>query len=137
VFVSFSTSTLCNITVSAPSPIQFYSYLCPVSQAHYCICLQKHVIWMPGTTPNWMRSLSYGHLALFVATQVFPSSLLPFNYYSKIGGKHHLEALTEFERRKDYIDMLRDGHPLTILIEQCLDNDPEERPKATAIETQL
>lgn len=80
---------------------------------------------------------SYGHLALFVATQVFPSSLLPFNYYRKIGGKRKLVARTEFERREEYIDMLRDQHSLTSLIQQCLDNDPEERPKATAIETQL
>ena len=80
---------------------------------------------------------SYGHLALFVATQVVPSSLLPATYYSKIGGKRQLVARTEFERRKEYIDMLGDQHPLTILIQQCLDNDQEDRPKATAIETQL
>ena len=78
-------------------------------------------------------------MALFIATQVFPSSLLPATYYStsKIGGKRQLVARTEFERRKDYIDMLGDQHPLTILIQQCLDNDSEERPKATAIVTQL
>ena len=81
---------------------------------------------------------SYGHLALFTATQVFPCSLLPSNYYiRKEGGKRQLLGHTEVERRKKYFDMLRDRHPLTNLIEQCLDNEPEERPKATAIETQL
>ena len=81
---------------------------------------------------------SYGQLALFTATQVFPSSLLPVTYYiSKDKGKRQLLGRTEVERRKEYFDMLGDQHPLTNLIEQCLDNEPEERPEATNIKTQL
>ena len=85
---------------------------------------------------------SYGHLALFTATQVFPCSLLPTTYYSKDllskdGGKRQLLARTEVERRKKYFDMLGDRHPLTNLIKKCLDNDPEERPEAAAIKIQL
>ena len=81
---------------------------------------------------------SYGHLSLFVATQVFPSSLLPATYYSNTGGKRkQLVARSEVERREKYFDMLGHQHPLAMLIEQCLDNEPEERPKATAVETLL
>ena len=81
---------------------------------------------------------SYGHLALFTATQVFPCSLLPTTYYnSKEGGKRQLLGHTEVERRKKYFDMLGDRHPLTNLIEQCLDNEPEKRPEAAAIKIQL
>ena len=82
---------------------------------------------------------SYGQLALFTAAQTFPSSLLPFNYYGTrpSGGRKPLLARTEVERRRKYFDILGDQHPLTNLIETCLDNEPEERPKATRIETQL
>ena len=79
---------------------------------------------------------SYGHLALFTATQVFPSSMLPVAFRG-LGGERQMLARTEVERRKKYFDMLGDRHPLTKLIEQCLDNEPEERPKATAIKIQL
>ena len=82
---------------------------------------------------------SYGHLALFTTTQVFPRSLLPATYYGSglSGGESQLLGRPEVERRKKYFDMLGDQHPLLSLIVQCLHNKPEERPKATKIETKL
>ena len=82
---------------------------------------------------------SYGHLALFTTTQVFPCSLLPATYYDAgpSGGESQLLGRPEVERRKKYFDILGGDHPLFHLMVRCLHNKPEERPKATKIETRL
>ena len=40
--------------------------------------------------------------------------------------------VTEFERRRRFIDRIREGHPLLGLIEQCLSNVASRRPDAAA-----
>ncbi len=87
-------------------------------------------VYMPpeATTRMYTKSIdifSFGHLALFVATQVYPDKLLPFNYTSN----GVLHPRSEAERRRDYFKMLT-HHPLTDLISQCLDNLAEKRPPA-------
>ena len=74
---------------------------------------------------------SFGHLALFTATQVLPCDLLPANFCDDNGELH---ARTEVERRQRYIDQLEQqldrDHDLIKLIKQCLHNSPKMRPTA-------
>ena len=75
---------------------------------------------------------SFGHLALYATTQVFPQELLPPN----VCNPHNdtLEPRTEVERRGVYMDILYEAlneeHPLVKLIRQCLSNAPQKRPTA-------
>ena len=71
---------------------------------------------------------SFGVLALFALTQIFPDPL-PATYTDR--GK--VEARTEVQRRSAYIAHLpsesHSRNPLVGVIEQCLDNVPAQRPK--------
>ena len=75
---------------------------------------------------------SFGHLALFTITQVFPKNILAPNSYDPKTDK--LSARTEVERRAQFMkllhDRLKDTHPLATLIQQCLHNSPSKRPTA-------
>ena len=75
---------------------------------------------------------SFGHLALFTMTQVFPGTLLHAAYTDKARG---VIGRSEVERRGKYMDSLRgrfgDSHEMVQLITQCLANSPEERPSPT------
>ena len=75
---------------------------------------------------------SFGHLALFTMTQVFPGTLLRAAYTDKARG---IIGRSEVERRGKYMDSLRgrfgDSHEMVQLITQCLANSPEERPSPT------
>ena len=77
---------------------------------------------------------SFGHLALFTATQVFPCDLLPATFCNDNG---NLCARTEVERRQIYIDQLQqqvgEEHDLIKLIKQCLHNSPRMRPTSDDI----
>ena len=77
---------------------------------------------------------SFGHLALFTATQVFPCDLLPPTFCDDDG---KLCAHTEVERRQKYIDQLEQqlggDHDLIKLIKHCLHNIPKMRPTANDI----
>ena len=77
---------------------------------------------------------SFGHLALFTATQVFPCDLLPPTFCDDDG---KLCARSEVERRQRYIDQLEQqlggGHGLIKLIKQCLHNSSRMRPAADEI----
>ena len=77
---------------------------------------------------------SFGHLALFTATQVFPCDLLPATFCDDDG---KLCARTEVERRQKYIGQLEQqlggDHDLIKLIKQCLRNSPKMRPTADDI----
>ena len=86
---------------------------------------------------------SFGHLALFTATQVLPCDLLPATFCDDNGELH---ARTEVERRQRYIDQLKhqlDGdhveqqvgedHDLIKLIKQCLHIILRMRPTADEI----
>ena len=75
---------------------------------------------------------SFGHLALFTMTEVFPGTLLHAAYTDKVRG---IIGRSEVERRGKYMDSLRgrfgDSHEMVQLITQCLANSPEERPSPT------
>ena len=81
---------------------------------------------------------SFGHLALFTVTQVFPCDLLPATFCDDDDAIH---ARTEVERRQKYIvlleQQLQKDHELVKLIRQCLDNRPRMRPTAADIETKM
>jgi len=74
---------------------------------------------------------SFGAVMLHVATQEWPTPL-PIKQFNKKTRKPI--ALTEVERRQQYIDkMVRVTEELKPLIKQCLDDDPEARPTITAV----
>ena len=76
---------------------------------------------------------SFGHLALFTATQEFPGDLLPSTYQDERTGR--LTPRNEIERRSRYMESLRGmfggSHDLVQLITQCLDYAPSRRPTAS------
>lgn len=77
---------------------------------------------------------SFGHLALFTATQVYPCKLLPVYDDDKSSFR------TEVERRQNYIDHLQQqlgDCELIALIKQCLLNSPRKRPNADDIVCRL
>ena len=78
---------------------------------------------------------SFGHLALFTATQEFPCDLLPAVFCDDDDEKLH--TCTEVERRQRYIDQLEQqldrDHDLIKLTKQCLHNSPRMRPTASDI----
>ena len=79
---------------------------------------------------------SFGIVAIFTISEMFPCELLPPNFADPTSGL--LVARTEFERRREYIqhanDQLRlygqyhEEHPLIRLIKKCLHNIPARRP---------
>ena len=76
---------------------------------------------------------SYGHLALFTTTQVFPCSLLPATYFDAGPGRESiLLGRSEVDRRKKYFDMLGGDHPLFHLMVRCLHNKPMVLAKKTS-----
>ena len=76
---------------------------------------------------------SYGHLALFVAIQESPTSLLPY------ADKSHL--CKELERRQKYLSkaeqLLGKGHLFLTIITRCLQNEPYSRPTSSDILKEL
>ena len=76
---------------------------------------------------------SFGHLALFTATQQFPGDLLPSTYQDQTSRR--LLPRNEIERRSRYMDSLREmfggSHELVQLIRGCLDYAPSARPTAS------
>ncbi len=76
---------------------------------------------------------SFGHLALFVSTQIFPRSLKPVTYKSA----DRVHARSEVERREEYFQMLSTDFPLTLLIKNCLDVDLESRPNSAVVKQEL
>ena len=76
---------------------------------------------------------SFGHLALFTATQLFPGDLLPSTYQDPL--TNQIKGRNEVERRSGYILNLETnacGCPeLVALIKQCLDYYPSARPTAS------
>ena len=74
---------------------------------------------------------SFGHLALFTATQVLPYNLLPVYDDDKSCYR------SEVEQHQKYIDQLEQqlggDHDLVKLIKQCLHNSPKMHPTADNI----
>ena len=76
---------------------------------------------------------SFGHLALFTATQQFPGDLLPSTYADK--RSRQIKGRSEIQRRSRYMEKatgtLGKSHKLVQLITKCLDYAPSARPTAT------
>ena len=82
---------------------------------------------------------SFGHLALFTATQQFPGDLLPPNYQDP--RSRRLVPRNEVERRSRYMErvvgMLGRSHQLVQMMTQCLEYAPSERPTASEVMDRL
>ena len=80
---------------------------------------------------------SFGHLALFTLTQVFPN-LLPPTYTSQ-EDPGRIVGRSEAERRSHEVDLLcrqlGEQHPLVQLVLACLQNRPELRPSTQQVFT--
>ena len=74
---------------------------------------------------------SFGHLALFTLTQVFPDLLAPTYPHPK---KNKVVARTEIQRRSTTFNILYESlgekHPLVKIVASCLQNQPTSRPSA-------
>ena len=82
---------------------------------------------------------SFGHLALFVFINEFPSELLPAVDAQEDG---QLQARSEVKRRQIYFDKLKEyaedhnrddqmkGYSICELVANCLENRPQKRPPA-------
>ena len=81
---------------------------------------------------------SFGNLALFTLTQVFPVLKAP-TYLDRSATRRI--ARSEIERRVDYIQQIRDKfgqqHVLVSIVEQCLKDFPEYRPPIEEVVQQL
>ena len=81
---------------------------------------------------------SFGNLALFTLTQVFPVLKAP-TYLDHSNWRRI--ARSEIERRADYIQQIRDTlgqqHVMVIIVEQCLKDFPEYRPPIEEVVQQL
>ena len=81
---------------------------------------------------------SFGNLALFTLTQVFPVLKAP-NYIDRATRRRI--ARSEIERRVDYIQQIRDKfgqqHVLVSIVEHCLEDLPEDRPSIEEVIRQL
>ena len=74
---------------------------------------------------------SYGGIVLHVANQKWPS---PENPVKRNSRNDKLIALSEVQRRKKYLDEMKDGtEMLKPLVKLCLDNNPIKRPKMSVI----
>ena len=81
---------------------------------------------------------SFGNLALFALTQVFPVLKAPT--YLDHATRRRI-ARSEIERRVDYIQRIRDTlgqqHVLVSIVEHCLEDLPEDRPSIEEVIQQL
>lgn len=93
-------------------------------------------VYMPpealGKNPDYTTSLdifSFGHLALYTITQIFPGNLLSPTFMDQ--HTHMLHPRSELDRRKEHIDFmcnrLGHSHAVTVIVKQCLVNAKEER----------
>ena len=77
---------------------------------------------------------SFGHLALFTITQTSIQLLSPIFTDSTTG---KLNSRSELERRGPFLEkvekLLPENYSVVILIKQCLQQEPSERPKSTMI----
>ena len=78
---------------------------------------------------------SFGHLSLFTITQT-PVQLLPSTYHDDSTGQVH--ARSEVKRRVEATEqLLLENQSLVALIEQCLHNNPAQRPHTGELLTRL
>ena len=77
---------------------------------------------------------SYGVLMIHVLSGQWPEPQVG-QIRTESGGR--LVAVSEAERRKIFLDMIGDDHPLMKLILQCISNDPHLRPSVQVITKKL
>ena len=106
-----------------------------------------NIVYMPpeaiGVHTKYNISLdvfSFGNLALFAITQIFPGRMLKAaTYTDPESGK--ISALSEIQRREHsfvYLHLeLPESHGLASLVKSCLQNRPSDRPTASDIVRQL
>ena len=104
-----------------------------------------NICYMPpeatDSPPQYNESIdifSFGHLSLFVFTQVFPDLRAPTCINATTG---NVEAIIEIERRKESFDSLREllseEDNIIALATRCLQNNPSHRPEAIHLVQQL
>jgi len=78
---------------------------------------------------------SYGGVILHVVNQEWPK---PLHYVMTDPKTRKLVALSEVERRQEYVEKMR-GAPANLrhLVEQCLDNDPSRRPPISDVSERI
>ena len=77
---------------------------------------------------------SYGVLMIHTLCGLWPEPQIG-QIRTESGGR--LVAVSEAERRKVFLDMIGDDHPLMELILQCISNDPHLRPSVQVITKKL
>ena len=93
-----------------------------------------------GRHSNKLDIFSFGHLSLFVCTQMFPSDLLDSTYARNCeDGTEEICGRSEVDGRQMYFAKLDDEqyHPLRALMYKCLDNNPAKRPSASEVICEL
>ena len=75
---------------------------------------------------------SMGNLIVHVSIQEWPIPLMEM-FCPDPDHPGRLIAVTEVDRRADYLDQMGEGHPLTALATRCLQNDPRLRPTTSEI----
>ena len=75
---------------------------------------------------------SMGNLIVHVSIQEWPIPLMEM-FCPDPDHPGRLIAVTEVDRRADYLDRMGEGHPLTSLATRCLQNDPRLRPTTSEI----
>ena len=96
------------------------------------------VMYMPpeanGANPKYDSSLdmfSFGHLALYVAIEIFPEDILPATFMDPT--TERIQGHSEIERRQSYLyilyglEELGEQHPFCKVIRSCLHNLPQKR----------
>ena len=75
---------------------------------------------------------SMGNLIVHVSIQEWPIPLMEM-FCPDPDHPGRLIAVTEVDRRADYLDRMGKGHPLTALATRCFQNDPRLRPTTSEI----
>ena len=90
------------------------------------------------TNPTYNEKIdifSFGHLALYTVTQVFPDLLPPTR--PDPNDPQRTVGLSEVERRAREMELvckqMGGGHPLVRLIRSCLENSPQLRPSVLIV----
>ncbi len=111
--------------------------MCPSQIPGTLACLPPEA---QGVTPTYTVAVdvfSFGQLSLYTLVQEFPTPTAPTYVDQGVG-----VACTESQRRSHYIQKLPGmlvgtSEPVVRLIEQCLENDPVQRPSTQQIVHQL
>lgn len=92
-----------------------------------------------GTYDTKLDIFSFGNVALFSLTQSFPARL-KFPTYTDLTTRRRI-ARSEVERRSDYIQQMHEAlgqqHVLVRIVEQCLQDLPEDRPSIEEVVQRL